>query len=352
MSAGGCGLRCPTTQKPAARLSALATFYTRGAKDIGLPEYCHPVSPKWATQPVLDAASRLGPNFDPLTAWAGQISGLANAEHNHTQQRWWSERIGKVAATKLLDSVSPRGQARLLEQANSVTGSFMTVAPSAAFRSIIPSSLYRLGLRWWLGCPLIEAASGDLKCPGCEGRVDVYGDHLLCCKRNYLHRHTAVQEGLVTLMQEAGQSFTKEVSIPHCPDGQLRPADLLIPGWESGQDTALDVTLVHGWQASVQSTTVTRERWRTFLKGKERLKHQKYDNACKKAGWQFGAMAMGTWGGMGPEGARIFQRILKRAAFWLEGDLRADRQEELRRTFGLSIARQVWRLLDAKNLIC
>ena len=54
---------------------------------------------------------------------------------------------------------------------------------------------------------------------------------------------------------------------------------------------------------------------------------------------------------MGPEGARVFQRILKRAAFWLEGELRAERQEELRRTFGLSIARQVWRLLDAKNLI-
>ena len=63
-------------------------------------------------------------------------------------------------------------------------------------------------------------------------------------------------------------------------------------------------------------------------------------------------MAMGTWGGMGPEGARTFQRILKRAAFWLEGDLRADRQEELRRAFGLAVARQVWRLLDAKNLIC
>ena len=145
------------------------------------------------------------------------------------------------------------------------------------------------------------------------------------------------------------------MTIPHCPDGQLRPADILIPGWDNGHNLALDVTLVHGWQASVQatgSTTVTRECRRTFLKKKEQLKHQKYDQACQRAGWSFAALAMGTWGGVGPEGARTLQRILKRAAFWLDGDMRAVRQEELKRNFGLLIARQIWRLLDAKNLIC
>ena len=117
-------------------------------------------------------------------------------------------------------------------------------------------------------------------------------------------------------------------------------------------DLALDVTLVHGWQASVQGPSVTRERWRTFLRKKEQLKHQQYDTACSRAGWSFGALAMGTWGGVGPEGARHLQRILKRAAFWLDGDQRAVRQEELKRSFGLMVARQIWRLLDAKNLIC
>ena len=52
------------------------------------------------------------------------------------------------------------------------------------------------------------------------------------------------------------------------------------------------------------------------------------------------------------EGARHLQRILKRAACWLDGDQRAVRQEELKRSFGLMVARQIWRLLDAKNLIC
>lgn len=353
IAVGGCGLRCPTVMKPAARLAALATFYSRGAQDVGLPTYCRHVVARWVLPPVQEAMGLIGPNFDPLTEWSGNVSAIATAQGAHLIQKWWSENIGKAKLTRLLDSVSPRDQARLLEQGNSVTGSFMSVAPNAAIRSLIPSSLYRLGLRWWLGCPLLEAVDGDLKCPGCGMTVDVFGDHLLCCKRNnFLHRHTALQEGLAVLLTESGQSFTKEVAIPHCPDGQLRPADILLPGWDNGTDTALDVTLVHGWQASMQSSNVSRERWRSFLRVKERLKHQRYDAACKRAQWSFKALAMGTWGGMGPEGARVFHRILKRAAFWLEGDLRAERQEELKQSFGLAVIRHVWRLLDAKNMIC
>ena len=336
-------------------MAALSTFYTQSAADVGLPDYGRQVVARWALPPISEAVGRLGPNFDPLVAWQGNVSLLQSAEPDHMQQKWWAKHLGTAATTRLLEAVSPRDQARLLEQNNSFISSFMSVAPSAAFRSIIPSSLYRLGLRWWLGCPLIEAVDGALACPGCATTVDVWGDHLMCCKRNnFTHRHTALQEGVAMLLAEAGQSFTKEVAIPNCPDGQLRPADILIPGWDNGKDLALDVTLVHGWQASVQTvaTSVSRERWRSFLRTKEKLKHQKYDTACKRAGWSFAPLAMGTWGGVGPEGARTLQRILKRAAFWLDGAQRAVRQEELKSTFGLLVARQIWRLLDAKNLVC
>ena len=100
LSAGGCGLRCPSVQKPAARLAALATFYTGGVKDIGLPEYCHQILPRWATRLVQDATDRLGPNFDPLTTWAGAVSAMAQAEPEHTQQKWWSDRMAKAAVSK------------------------------------------------------------------------------------------------------------------------------------------------------------------------------------------------------------------------------------------------------------
>ena len=136
--------------------------------------------------------------------------------------------------------------------------------------------------------------------------------------------------------------------IPDCPDGELRPADLLLTAYQSGAPTAVDVTVAHGWQLSEQRT-VTRERWRSFLKRKEQMKHAKYDAACKKAGCGFLAIAFGTWGGLGPEGGRVTHRLVKRAAGWQEGVLRGARQHELMEGLGLALMRQIWSLLGNKN---
>ena len=62
-------------------------------------------------------------------------------------------------------------------------------------------------------------------------------------------------------------------------------------------------------------------------------------------------MAFGTWGGLGPECAKSLGRIVRRAAGWLEGDLQTCRQEEIRYIIGLTLMRQVWELLAAKNFM-
>ena len=226
----------------------------------------------------------------------------------------------------------------------------MAINPSQAFRTIIPSSRYRLGLRWWLGVPVVLS---EASCPGCTAKVDVFGDHLLCCARiNFQARHAAIQEGLANLLAEAGQGVAREVPLPvpvDSPHARLRPADLLLRAWSSGVDTAVDLTISHGWQATESSGPVSREKWRSFLTRKEREKHAKYDGACDAVGWRFLAMALGTWGGLGPEGAKILHRALKRSAGWLEGELRAVRQEELRLNFGYVLMSQIWDMLEAKN---
>jgi hypothetical protein len=104
-------------------------------------------------------------------------------------------------------------------------------------------------------------------------------------------------------------------------------------------------------ERSATATAATREKWRAFLVRKEKAKHQKYGEACKRSGWAFLPMAFGTWGGMGPDAARITYRILKRAAGWLEGDLRAGRQEEMRLQLGLALMRHIWTLLESKNQV-
>ena len=250
---------------------------------------------------------------------------------------------------RLLDTSPARDQARLLEQTSGIGTSWMSVTPSPSLHTIIPSEEYSLALKWWLGVPLFHGPEEERTCPGCGRACDLFGDHLLCCARNnFSRRHNAVQEAVANLLQASGQGFTCEAKIPDCPDGELRPADILLTSFQNGAPTALDLTIVHGWQSS-ERFSVSRERWRTFLKKKELAKHSKYDAACKAAGWGFLAMSFGTWGGMGPEGARVLHRLAKRAASWQEGEIRSLRQHELLESVGLALMRQVWLLLANKN---
>ena len=62
-------------------------------------------------------------------------------------------------------------------------------------------------------------------------------------------------------------------------------------------------------------------------------------------------MAFGTWGGLGPEAAKLLGRATQRAASRLEGEFRNRRKEELRINLGLALVRHVWALLNNKNLI-
>ena len=254
---------------------------------------------------------------------------------------------------RLMDIVGPRDQARLLEQQTGLGACFMKITPSTTIRSNLSSDQYRLGLKWWLGCKIIhEDDQNPAVCPGCLSHVDPWGDHLLCCPRdNFSSRHRALQDSLANIIQETGQGYAKEVVIPHCPDHQLRPADILVRSWDSGKDLAIDLTICHGWQASERSGSITRERWRSFLTRKEQGKAIKYAKPCEAAGWIFQGMAFGTWGGMGPGAARLLAKLLKRGASWDEGERRAARQEELRETLGLTLMSHIIDLLEAKNLL-
>ena len=176
----------------------------------------------------------------------------------------------------------------------------------------------------------------------------------MCCKHiNFNRRHFAVQNALLNIMQAANQGCQREVSFPEQMGSNQKPADLLIAAWEDGQEVAVDLTVTHAWQAAertINATDVTRERWRSFLRRKEREKHAENDDVCKRVGWKCRAMAFGTWGGMGPEGAKLLARMAQRGAGWQDNELRTSLQEELRLSVGVALMREIWVLLDQKNL--
>jgi hypothetical protein len=349
---GGCGIKGASQLQPAARMSALATFYSVGARRVGVPACASQVDSRLLAPVLADLTARLGTNMDPLSSWSTNMSLLATASPDHRSQQWWSTALGQRSVLDLLDSAPPRDQARLLEQRSGGLGStWMTALPARGTSAVFPSAEYSLGLRWWLGAPLHRTA--DAVCPGCGLPADQEGDHFLCCRRvNFSTRHNAVQDAIYLVLSSAGLAVSREVPLPTCTDAHLRPADLLLPNWLAGRPTALDVTVSHGWSQAAQTGPVTRDNWRPFLRKREADKHAKYDAPCQRDGWHFSALAVGTWGGLGPEGAKTLAHIVKRASSGADTDSKGQAQRAHYEAIGVALFHQVFHLLGAKNLIC
>jgi hypothetical protein len=358
LTSGGCGIRSPTTVRPAARIAAMAGFYQVGAARLGLPGELQKVDLSLLSEPIKDLQARLSPNFSPLDEWVRDPNRIATAERLYSRQKWWSDSLGKQAMLTLVNHSCPRDQVRILEQRDGLGYAWMAAPPSEALHCVMSAAQYQLGLRWWLGLEIISGSDGNPKCPGCDDEIDRFGDHLVCCKHNnYNRRHYAVQNVLEDILVGSHQPCGREVPFPDnaLVAEDLRPADILLKAWEDGCDVAVDLTVAHAWQATervVNASDATRERWRSFLRRKEKDKHAKHDTSCVAVGWRFKALAFGTWGGLGPEGAKVLSRVFQRAASWQEGDLRTLLQQEFRVRMGVALMREVWALLDKKNYIC
>ena len=214
---------------------------------------------------------------------------------------------------------------------------------------------YRLGLRWHLGLPVLPQDRDGATCPACGASVDVFGDHLLCCRRNnYYGRHFAVQEAFISMAQAGDMAFIREAPLSKANSNgvelawqgpALRPADLLLRAWKGGRDVAIDFTVVHPLQESQKPWT--QDKARTFLKTTEGKKVAKYSAACALEGWLFHPAAFDTWGGVGPQAKELLWKILPRAVGGVPPELRASRMADHRQHLSLALMRQVWKLVSA-----
>ena len=98
---------------------------------MGVADQGMGINSAWISPVLQELSALLGPNFDPLPGWTGQHERLLSAEAQHLQPKWWSAGLGKRVMTRLLDTSSPRDEARLLEEANSDGHDFMAVPPNA-----------------------------------------------------------------------------------------------------------------------------------------------------------------------------------------------------------------------------
>ena len=92
------------------------------------------------------------------------------------------------------------------------------------------------------------------KCPACGKESDALGDHGLVCGYGgeRIARHNSLRDSLYDTAQAAGLAPKKEVRAL-LPGTDHRAADILIPQWEAGKDTALDVTVIHPLQQATRA---------------------------------------------------------------------------------------------------
>ena len=108
------------------------------------------------------------------------------------------------------------------------------------------------------------------------------------------------------ILQQAGLGPVRE------PDGLLpgsddRPADLLIPHWSGGKDTALDFTVVNPLQGALVG--------RVAVEGGSGVDHahmvkvRKHEQRCAAEGIHFLPVAVDTFGGWHPSALATIRKL-------------------------------------------
>ena len=125
------------------------------------------------------------------------------------------------------------------------------------------------------------------------------GDHALCCGvgSERIARHNALRDAIFLTAANAALGPVKEGRFL-LPGADRRPADVLIPHWTGGQDTALDVTVT----SSLQAATVDRESiepgYALNLAHDRKLRAAQED--CRRQGLTFVPLAVEALGGWHP----------------------------------------------------
>ena len=134
------------------------------------------------------------------------------------------------------------------------------------------------------------------KCTACPHQSDRSGDHAISCgyEGERIARHDHLRNALFTTCSKACLGPTKEVR-DLIEGTSARPADLFLPNWTEGQDTALDVTVVNPLQISMVHQAAE-SPGHALNKAYER-KMSRHGDQCRQAGVVFTPLPLETLGG-------------------------------------------------------
>ena len=141
---------------------------------------------------------------------------------------------GEVTALGGVDGVRENARLTCLQQP--YAGAWLNVVPSPALGLHLRGSEFVPAVKLRLGMEVFSSAG---PCPACSAPSDQLGDHALCCATDgtRISRHNALRDALHATAVAAGIGATKE-NQHLLPGSSRKPADVMLPYWTGGQDTA------------------------------------------------------------------------------------------------------------------
>ena len=188
---------------------------------------------------------------------------------------------------------STRDIARLASLGLPHSGDFLNVVPSPALGLHLRPTEFIMSVKYRLGCDVFSTTG---KCTACPHLSDAKGDHAISCgyEGERIARHNHLRDALHSACAQACLGPIKEGRFL-LPGSDARPADVLIPHWTKGKDTALDITVVNPLQAALvnQAATIPGHA----LTYAHNRKMAQAGEECRREGLVFIPMAMETLGG-------------------------------------------------------
>ena len=149
-----------------------------------------------------------------------------------------------------------------------------------------------MAVKYRLGMPVFPREG---RCMACPVMSDVEGDHAISCGwgGERITRHNALRDVLFSTCQQAALAPVRE-DRALIPGTDTRPADILLPHWTGGRDTALDITVVNPLQVAFINQSAANPG-HALRKAFER-KMIKHGEPCREAGLSFCPLPMDTLG--------------------------------------------------------
>ena len=212
-------------------------------------------------------------------------------------QKEMSLKIDQQNLKQFTEAITESGitseMARIFSLSLPYAGAWLNVTPSPALGLHLRPSEFVVSVKYRLGMNIFRSEG---KCTACPHQSDKRGDHAISCgyEGERIARHDHLRNALFNTCSQACLGPTREVR-DLVPGSEARPADLFLPNWTAGQDTALDVTVVNPLQISmVQNAAVTPGY--ALTKSFDR-KVAKHGESCQQAGVCFTPLPFETLGG-------------------------------------------------------